>query len=411
MKKYLILTTLLLFVLMGGCTQTGPEPTATPDASPDASAEATPSPEVTPSSDAKPSTTATPKPNSNQVTFIDVAMQAQPLAKKLAVDETKPKVYISHEERQLKISWSLTPELRKKFPEFSMLKVWLIDEAKGKKGSSNSDADEQYGPNLLEGISGTMNDEIPFSQAIGALIQKRDDDGKVINESSPYQLELKPDFELTPYDRVMITLETNANREDTNTRPGTPLWIGTVDSSKTVKLDPVPGGLIVFYFDYEITAMQPTDLATKLNIVPESINAKIQQNKGILWLNLYFKDQYPLPKGSVMEAWLVDTNSNDPHNTAEGPAFGDQALSDKINKAPQAIDLGRLLLQPEQVDGNYVYTVILNTKLPLTSFDTMHITLETDGSTGNYDPRPGNELFSYDLTARDAASEIEVLGQ
>ncbi|MCY4526521.1 MAG: hypothetical protein OXB89_07915, partial [Anaerolineaceae bacterium] len=122
-----------------------------------------------------------------------------------------------------------------------------------------------------------------------------------------------------------------------------------------------------------------------------------------------------LPEGAVLEGWLVDAGRfTGPSQTnasvadqGYGPPFGNLAFDVLVSAAPYALSTGVL---QEDTAGNWS----LNFHVPnynFSPYDGVVITAESDGNTGDWDPRPGAPFFSAGMTEMNAnleAVELEV---
>jgi len=107
-------------------------------------------------------------------------------------------------------------------PQNSVLNAWLVDAGKlgGLGETSVSDADQQYGtPYANIGFSNSV-DDVPYAFSLGKLMW---DD---LRES--YHIFFEAKNNLSPYDAVMITIESDNNGINYDPRPGTPIMIGEI---------------------------------------------------------------------------------------------------------------------------------------------------------------------------------------
>lgn len=134
-----------------------------------------------------------------------------------------------------------------------------------------------------------------------------------------------------------------------------------------------------------------------------------------LFINL-IPDGASLPPGAVLEGWLVDAGrfalSDYNAGVADqtyGPPFGDLALDVLVSAAPYALSAGLVQLDTE---GNWSLDFHIS-NYNFTPFDAVVVTAESDGNTGDWDPRPGAPFFSADIRADNAAlvsAPMEVFG-
>ena len=420
LKKLLTAILCLNILLIIGCSSTEPAPINSPIASPDsspeispnssaepsASDEATPTatpasptkspkatPKATPATTTQPTSTPTPTPTPlAKIDFQIIEVTPTKVAADLGLDKVKPEVYINRELGQAKIKITLSKEQREPLPENAMFKAWVIDNGKGEANSSASTSDTKQGRSFTELMTEGEYDALPFSQPLGAFAF---DKVPKENEEVNYIISLRYNNNFVPYDKFMITIESDINAKDLNPRPGTPVWMGDIDvKAKKINLEEVAKNDALFYFDAETDAFSTTDNAKKLNIEPNYAILQMSSGYGNSWIRVEFDTEPNIGADNVMEAWLVDNYSNTPHNEKLGPAFENQDISDKLRNVPYAMSLGKFRLQSvEANNGKYLYIAKSTIALPTPSFDSIYITIESDGNKGDYDPRPGSELM------------------
>jgi len=107
-------------------------------------------------------------------------------------------------------------------PEGSVLAGWLVDAGKlgGIGESSVSAEDQKYGTPYANVDFSESSDNMPFALSLGTLLWSE--------ERASYYLFYKTHDLLNPYDAVMITLESDANINNYDPRPGTPVLIGEI---------------------------------------------------------------------------------------------------------------------------------------------------------------------------------------
>lgn len=117
----------------------------------------------------------------------------------------------------------LLPDARS-LPEGTVLSAWLVDAGKlgGLGTSSVSEEDQQYGTPYANTNFSERSDSIPFARALGSLVWSPE-------RETFHQFFLTHD-DLTPYDAVMITLESDGNKNNYDPRPGTPVVIGEISA-------------------------------------------------------------------------------------------------------------------------------------------------------------------------------------
>lgn len=124
-----------------------------------------------------------------------------------------------------------------------------------------------------------------------------------------------------------------------------------------------------------------------------------------------------LPEGTVLEGWLVDMGKVGPwsaddsdashRDQTHGPTFGDPAMDILISAAPYARSVG-LLTKDET--GNWSLEFHIPNSPYLTPYDLVWITAESDGNTGEWDPRPGTPIFYGVIDESPWGPAIERLG-
>ena len=107
-------------------------------------------------------------------------------------------------------------------PQNSVLAAWLVDAGNlgGLGQTAVSDADQQYGTPYANVDFSKSVDDVPYAFSLGKLAW---DD---IRES--YYMFFEAKDNLSPYDAVMITIESDSNGINYDPRPGTPIMIGEI---------------------------------------------------------------------------------------------------------------------------------------------------------------------------------------
>lgn len=336
---------------------------------------------------------STPTPLPKEISYQKINTKPTDNLLALGLKDLYPDAYISPEWGQVRVSLSLTAEQRDKLPQDSFLQVWLLDEEKANDRSSFSLADEQGGEAL---INNSEYQNLPYPQLLGVLLPVRDADGnpEIIDGNYQFSLVASHRNKFTPYDRLLITLETNLSNPSFNPRPGTALWLGEINSSnEEITMERIPNSMVVMHGDTEINSLTPTSFAENSNLIPSSQSIKLSKAYGKSWIILNYDTAPKLPKGAVMEAWLIDYDSA---NNAD-KEIGESLVN--WDQASFAFSLGKLLEQPVNPESpeQRSYVSIMSADMPMTGFDEVVITLETDGNEGNYDPRPGIKLFGAQL--------------
>ena len=126
--------------------------------------------------------------------------------------------------------------------------------------------------------------------------------------------------------------------------------------------------------------------------------AEVDVDEGKVEITVNLPEGAELPAGTVLEGWLstAGRKGGPGMSTASerdqkfGPAFGKKNLAMLSRDIPYALSTGLL---KRKGDGNtYVGTFQIDN--PLTPYNAVAVTLESDGNTGRYDPRPGSPFMS-----------------
>lgn len=126
--------------------------------------------------------------------------------------------------------------------------------------------------------------------------------------------------------------------------------------------------------------------------------AEVEVEHGTVDFTITLAEGSSLPAGVALEGWLSSAgrkggpgmSSASECDQKYGPAFGMKGVAATSRDLPYALSTGVL---KRQGDGRtYVgHFTIDNT---LTPYGAVAVTLESDGNTGAYDPRPGTPLLS-----------------
>ena len=107
-------------------------------------------------------------------------------------------------------------------PTGSTLEAWLVDSGKsgGLGESSVNDADQQYGTPFANTDFNTNVENAPYALSLGKLewAEARDS----------YHNFTYLQNSLTPYDAIMVTIESDGNQNNYDPRPGTPILIAEI---------------------------------------------------------------------------------------------------------------------------------------------------------------------------------------
>lgn len=107
-------------------------------------------------------------------------------------------------------------------PENALLEAWLVDagEAGGLGETSSGDADQKYGTPFANADFAASVASAPYALSVGTLAFHP--------ERGSFYLFYETSNNFTPYDAVMITLESDGNGHNYDPRPGTPVLIGEI---------------------------------------------------------------------------------------------------------------------------------------------------------------------------------------
>lgn len=153
--------------------------------------------------------------------------------------------------------------------------------------------------------------------------------------------------------------------------------------------------------------MSMTDRRVMLKTSPPAAKAGLQNASGFADVNVErgmveivvtLPPGTSLPAGTALEGWLSTAgNKGGPGpSTASmedqkfGPAFGMEGLAMESRDVPYALSTG-LLRRVGQSQTYYGQFMIDNSLAP---YAAVAVTLETDGNTGKYDPRPGSPFMA-----------------
>lgn len=114
-------------------------------------------------------------------------------------------------------------------------------------------------------------------------------------------------------------------------------------------------------------------------------------------LDVVLPDRVTLPEASVMQGWLVDAGrlgglgraSVSDADQKYGTPFANVDFTERVNDAPYAVPLGQLEWDGVRESLHLFY----EGSLPLAPFDAIMVTLESDGNSNDYDPRPGTPIL------------------
>ncbi len=98
-----------------------------------------------------------------------------------------------------------------------------------------------------------------------------------------------------------------------------------------------------------------------------------------------------VPEDAVFEAWLIDTDSASDEDEQLGVGLNNPAQDRLLDQAPALLPLGII---SEQQDSWSLRTDFPGEFFP---YDRVIITIESDGSAEDYDPRPGPVLLEGEI--------------
>ncbi len=125
--------------------------------------------------------------------------------------------------------------------------------------------------------------------------------------------------------------------------------------------------------------------------------AKVDMGKSNVTITVTLPEGKSLPQGSVLEGWLStagDAGGPGPSTSSKkdekyGVAAGMAQLAKLTSEAPYALSTGVLVRKGD----SQTYIGQFHIDNELTPYAAVAVTLESDGNTGNYDPRPGSPLL------------------
>ncbi len=143
--------------------------------------------------------------------------------------------------------------------------------------------------------------------------------------------------------------------------------------------------------------LMTTPLAEKAGLQNATGSAEVDAKNGIVNFVVTLPEGVSLPAGSVLEGWVVSAGTKGgpgPSSSSDadhkfGPSFGMPEFSMTVREIPYALSTGVLLRKGST--NTYVGRFrIQNSLMP---YSAAVVTIETDGNTGNYDPRPGTPVL------------------
>lgn len=119
--------------------------------------------------------------------------------------------------------------------------------------------------------------------------------------------------------------------------------------------------------------------------------ADVDVKGGTVDLRVQLAPGTSLPEGTVLEGWLSTAGKETASEADQkyGPAFGKKDVAEKSRAIPYALSTGLL----HRVGHSRTYVGHFHIENPLTPYGAVAVTLESDGNTGNYDPRAGTPFM------------------
>lgn len=311
-------------------------------------------------------------------------------------------------------------------PMGSVLEGWVVDAGlDGGPGMTNvTDADETYGVSFGDETFDAAVEAAPYALSTGVLTATEEGTWEVIFDI--------PDYNFSPYDAVVVTLESDGNvLEGFDPRPGTPVFLGAIaDGEPADEMMMGDDDDMMADDDDEMmaddddemmadddddmmsddmmamsteVALATTPLAEGAGLAAIDGTAHIYVEDGLIEITINLHDA-ALPEGTVLEGWVVDaglnggpgmTNVTD-DDEVYGVSFGEAAFDELVESAPYALSTG---VAHDNMDG----TLTLSFHVPAYNFspyDAVVITLESDGNTTDgFDPRPGTPVLAGEIVS------------
>src|SRR5258706_11664905 len=111
-----------------------------------------------------------------------------------------------------------------KAPDKAVFEGWLIDTPEGQPLSHASNNDQQFGPSYANRSLSNMSNSIPYWLTLGALSP---------NADGTLSVAMKwPNYNLSPYTAIAVTIETDGNVKPWDPRPGSTILRGVISEGK-----------------------------------------------------------------------------------------------------------------------------------------------------------------------------------
>jgi hypothetical protein len=157
--------------------------------------------------------------------------------------------------------------------------------------------------------------------------------------------------------------------------------------------------------------LSPTPLGSSNGFAAATATALVDKAGGWLTITMKLPEGYTVPEKTVFEGWISDGSAlTSPANSAAdldqkyGPRYGSRTIASMFNSVPYWLSAGALV-----DDGKGSLTTAM--KWPnynLRPYDTVNITIETDGNETPWDPRPGSTILTGQIAEGKNAEEIDI---
>lgn len=155
---------------------------------------------------------------------IEVVLETTPLAENADLSGITATAQVWVDSATIEITVELNGAV---IPEGSVLEGWVVDAGLngGPGETSVSDDDEVYGPPFGEPAFDELVESAPYALSTGVLHPSMDMEGTMVLSFHV------PAYNFSPYDAVVITLESDGNTNmGFDPRPGTPVLAGAIDT-------------------------------------------------------------------------------------------------------------------------------------------------------------------------------------
>lgn len=297
-----------------------------------------------------------------------------------------------------------------KIPDKTIFEGWLSDSgALNNPNNSASTADERFGPRYGNRTVGALENAIGYWLTVGQLV----DDGKG-NLTAAMKW---PNYNLSPYDSVTITIETDGNVTPWDPRPGSNILQGAISDGKPaedVDVDKLLGPMPDLSTGQGIS-LKTTKLAEAAGLKGVTGKAFILTEGAAAEVDVKLPAGAKIPEGAVLEAWVSDAGRLTPFGKTHahiadnklGPSLNNAYLGAIMDAMPFSTSLGVL-----KADASGMYTLQVHwPKYAFRVYDIVSVTIEADGDTGKWNPRPGTPALVGAITPDvDVASLLAMPG-